>query len=51
METALQTIEAKVALTPEQQVQKASEMAKVLQKVVNQAGLARKFGGAKEHSV
>lgn len=49
METALQTIEAKVALTPEQQVQKASEMAKVLQKVVNQAGLARKFGGQKEH--
>lgn len=37
------------ALTPQQQVDRASEMAKVLQGVVRQAHLARKFGGEKEH--
>ena len=36
-------------LSPAEQVNKASEMAKVLQKVVNQAGLARNFGGKKDH--
>jgi hypothetical protein len=36
-------------MTPEQQVEKASEMAKVLQKVVKQANLAKKLGGQKEH--
>lgn len=37
------------SMTPEQQVEKASEMAKVLQKVVKQANLAKKLGGQKEH--
>jgi hypothetical protein len=38
-----------VILTPQQQVDKASEMAKVLQTVVKQADLARNFGGKKNH--
>jgi hypothetical protein len=38
-----------IPLTPEEQVTKASEMAKVLQRVVDQAGLARSFGGKKKH--
>jgi hypothetical protein len=37
------------ALTPDEQVDKASVMAKVLQRVVKQANLSRKFGGEKEH--
>jgi len=37
------------ALSPQEQVNKASEMAQVLQGVVNQAGLSKKFGGQKEH--
>jgi len=37
------------SLTPQEQVEKASEMAKVLQDVVKQANLSRKFGGKKEH--
>lgn len=36
-------------LTPDEQVDKASVMAKVLQRVVKQANLSRKFGGEKEH--
>ena len=36
-------------MTPEEQVDKASVMAKVLQKVVKQANLSRRFGGEKEH--
>jgi len=38
-----------IAISPEAQVQKASEMARVLQRVVKEAKLARKFGGEKEH--
>lgn len=37
------------ALSPQEQVDKASEMAKVLQDVVNQADLAKSFGGKKKH--
>ena len=37
------------SMTPEQQVEKASEMAKVLQKVVKQANLSKRLGGQKEH--
>lgn len=37
------------AMSPQEQVDKASAMAKVLQGVVKQAHLARKFGGEKEH--
>jgi len=36
-------------LSPQEQVNKASEMAKVLQGIVNQADLARSFGGKKKH--
>lgn len=36
-------------LTPREQIEKASEMAKVLQDVVKQANLARNFGGKKDH--
>lgn len=36
-------------LTPQEQVEKASEMAKVLQQVVNQADLAKSLGGKKKH--
>lgn len=49
---ALQVVEqdgSVVALPPEQQVEKAAEMAKVLQRVVRQGDLAKKFGGQKEH--
>ncbi len=38
-----------IAASPQQQVDRAAEMAKVLQGVVKQANLSRKFGGQKEH--
>tara|TARA_R100001530_G_scaffold133737_1_gene107580 strand:+ start:736 stop:1503 length:768 start_codon:yes stop_codon:yes gene_type:complete len=38
-----------VELTPREQVEKASEMAVVLQDVVKQGGLSTSFGGKKEH--
>ena len=37
------------SLSPQEQVEKASEMAKVLQQVVNQADLAKSLGGKKKH--
>lgn len=37
------------ALTPQQKIEKASEMAKVLQDVVKQAHLSRNLGGKKDH--
>jgi hypothetical protein len=40
---------APAPLSPQEQVDKASEMAKVLQDVVNQADLAKSFGGKKKH--
>ena len=36
-------------LSPQEQVDKASEMARVLQDVVNQANLSKDFGGQKDH--
>jgi len=35
--------------TPEEQIEEASRMANILQRVVKQAGLAKNFGGNKEH--
>ena len=40
---------APAPLTPKEQVERASEMARVLQDVVNQANLAKSFGGQKKH--
>ncbi len=36
-------------LTPQQQIDKGAEMAKLLSQVVNQADLAKSFGGKKKH--
>jgi len=50
-ERGLQKIEdvGVVTLTPQEQITKASEMAKVLQSVVIQAKLSHNFGGKKDH--
>ncbi len=47
-ETAMDIV-AMPQLSPQEQIDKASEMAKVLQSVVDQANLARSFGGKKKH--
>jgi len=43
------TENAVAAVTPQEQINQASDMARLLKEVVSKAGLARKLGGRKEH--
>jgi hypothetical protein len=46
---AISTENAVVTITPQEQINQASDMARLLKEVVSKAGLARKLGGRKEH--
>jgi hypothetical protein len=46
---AVKTECAVITITPKEQIEQASDMARLLKDVVNKAGLAKKLGGTKEH--
>ena len=46
---AVKTECAVITITPKEQIEQASDMARLLKDVVSKAGLAKKLGGTKEH--
>ena len=49
MENAMEVIDARSLIDPQKEIQSGTEAANALVGVVRKAGLARKFGGEKEH--
>ena len=51
MTTALTLVpeSAVVPITPQQQINEAADMARILKEVVTKAGLSKRLGGKKEH--